>query len=240
MLANAPVLGPWLAARWQSQLAHPGALLVLTQRTDPAALLGWAQSIGRFTAHNALIVGFAILLLAFLYQEGASLGRELTRLLREAVGDRAERYVDVATRAVRACVCSMIAVALFDGLATAVAYEITGAPRALLWAAITGVTGAVPFLGYGAVAAMAVQLALKGAPTTALLSLALGCGVLMCGDKLVRPMVARGGLRLPFVWVLMGCLGGFGVLGLAGLVIGPVVLSLARELWEQRAREAPG
>ena len=38
-------------------------------------------------------------------------------------------------------------------------------------------------------------------------------------------MVARGGMRLPFVWVLMGCIGGFGVLGLAGLVIGPVVLS---------------
>jgi predicted PurR-regulated permease PerM len=119
-----------------------------------------------------------------------------------------------------------------------VAYEIAGAPRALLWAAITGSMGAVPFLGYGAVAAMAVQLALKGAPATALLSLVLGCAVLMCGDKLVRPMVARGGLRLPFVWVLMGCLGGFGVLGLAGLVIGPVVLSLARELWEQRVRES--
>jgi len=236
-LANAPVLGPWLAARWQSQLAHPGALLVLTQHADPAAVLGWAQSLGRFTARNALIVGFAILLLAFFYREGASLGRELTRVLREAVGDRTERYVDLTTRAVRASVYSMVAVALFDGLATAVAYEIAGVPRALLWAAITGSMGAVPFMGYGAVAAMAVQLALKGAPATALLSLVLGCVVLLCGDKLVRPMVARGGLRLPFVWVLMGCLGGFGALGLAGLVIGPVVLSLARELWEQRVRE---
>jgi len=238
-LANVPVMGLWLAARWQSQLAHPGALLMLTQRADPAALLGLAQSLGRFTARNALIVGFAILLLAFLYQEGASLGRELTRVLREVVGERAERLVDVATRAVRASVYSMVAVALFDGLATAVAYEIAGVPRALLWAAITGSMGAVPFLGYGAVAAMAVQLTLKGAPATALLSLVLGCVVLMLGDKLVRPMVARGGLRLPFVWVLMSCIGGFGVLGLAGLVIGPVVLSLARELWEQRAREAP-
>lgn len=237
-LASAPVLGPWLAERWQSQLAHPGALLVLTQRSDPTALLGLAQSLGRFTARNALIVGFAILLLAFLYQEGASLGRELTRALREAVGDRTERYVELATRAVRASVYSMVAVALFDGLATAVAYEIAGVPRALLWAAITGSMGAVPFLGYGAVAAMALQLALKGAPATALLSLVLGCVVLLCGDKLVRPMVARGGLRLPFVWVLMGCLGGFGMLGLAGLVIGPVVLSLARELWEQRVRES--
>lgn len=236
-LANAPVVGPWLAARWQSQLVHPGALLVLTQRADPSALLGWAQALGQFTARHALIVAFAILQLAFLYQEGASLKRELTRGLREAVGDRAERYVEIATRAVRASVNSMVAVALFDGLATALAYGIAGAPRALLWAAITGSLAAVPFLGYGAVAAMAVQLALKEAPTTALLSLLLGCAVLLCGDKLVRPMVARSGMQLPFVWVLMGCIGGFGVLGLAGLVIGPVLLTLALEPWEQRVRE---
>ena len=41
-------------------------------------------------------------------------------------------------------------------------------------------------------------------------------------------MVARNGVRLRFVWVLMGCLGGFEVLGLVGLVIGPVVLTLAQ------------
>jgi predicted PurR-regulated permease PerM len=37
----------------------------------------------------------------------------------------------------------------------------------------------------------------------------------------------------------MSCLGGFEALGLVGLVIGPVVLSLARELWEQRVRDLP-
>jgi predicted PurR-regulated permease PerM len=236
-LANAPVVGPWLAARWQSQLAGPGALLALTQSTNPTALLGWVQSLGQFTFRHALIVGFAILLLAFLYREGALLKHELTRGLREAVGDRAERYVEIGTRAVRASVNSMLFVALFDGLATALAYTIAGAPRALVWAAITGSLAAVPFLGYGAVAAMAIQLALKGTPTTALLSLLLGCAILVSGDKLVRPMVASGGMQLPFVWVLMGCIGGFGVLGLAGLVIGPVVLTLAWELWEQRVHE---
>jgi hypothetical protein len=65
----------------------------------------------------------------------------------------------------------------------------------------------------------------------------LGCFILLCGDKVVRPVVARDGVRLRFVWVLMGCLGGFEVLGLIGLVIGPVVLTLARELWEQRVRD---
>jgi len=84
---------------------------------------------------------------------------------------------------------------------------------------------------------MAVQLSLQGATTPALLSLLLGCVVLLCGDKLVRPLAARGGMRLPFVWVLTGCIGGFSVLGLAGLVIGPVVLTLAQEMWEQRVHE---
>lgn len=236
-LTNTPVLGAWLAERWQSQFNHPGALLTLTQHADPAAVLGLAHSLGQFTTRHALIVVFAILLLAFLYQRGAALGRELTLELRKAVGDGAEHYLHVATRAVRASVHSMLAVALFDGVATALAYGAAGAPRALLWAAITGSLAAVPFLGYGAVAAMALQLTLHGMPTTALLCTLLGCAVLLCGDKLVRPMVARGGMRLPFVWVLMGCIGGFGLLGMAGLVIGPVVLTLAGEIWRQRMRE---
>jgi predicted PurR-regulated permease PerM len=238
-LADAPLLGPWIDARWQ-QFARPGALLMLTQHADPAALLGWAQSLGQFTFRHAMIVGFAILLLAFFYQDGASLARELTDVLRRTIGDQAERYVIVGTRAVRASVNSMLLVGLFDGFATALAYAAAGAPRPLLWAAITGSLAAIPFLGYAAVAAMALQLALQGLSTTALPAMLLGGTVLLIGDKVVRPMVARDGVRLPFVWVLMGCIGGFSVLGLAGLVIGPVVLSLFKELWAQRAREAAG
>jgi predicted PurR-regulated permease PerM len=114
---------------------------------------------------------------------------------------------------------------------------ITGVPHAALWAAITGALALVPFLGYAAIAALTLQLTLTGAATAALLPFGLGCAVLFCGDKIVRPAVARDGTRLPFVWVLMGCLGGFEVLGLAGLVLGPVLLALTRELWEQRIRD---
>jgi predicted PurR-regulated permease PerM len=58
----------------------------------------------------------------------------------------------------------------------------------------------------------------------------------------VRPLAARDGTHLGFVWILMGCLGGFQALGLVGVVIGPVVLTLARELWTECLRtpdEAP-
>jgi predicted PurR-regulated permease PerM len=204
-----------------------------TQRADPGALLHWAQTLGQFTLRQALIVAFTILLLGTFYQEGAMLARELIGALRRAIGDRAELYVAVVTRAVRASVNSMLAVGVFDTAALALAYALAGTSHALVWAAITGALAAVPFLGYAAVAAMGLQMASMGVAAPALLSMVLGCAVLLTGDKVVRPLVAREGMRLPFVWVLMGCMGGFEVLGLAGLVIGPVMLSLARELWEQ-------
>jgi predicted PurR-regulated permease PerM len=238
-LENVPLIGPWLVARWQSELGYPGALIAWTQRADPAALLGWAQSLAQFMARHAFIIGFTILTLFFLYQEGESLADALRGILRHRIGEQADCYVDLATRAVRASVNSMLVVGLFDGLATGIAYAITAVPHAVQWASITGFLALVPFLGYVAVVALTLQLAMTGAAGPALLSFGLGCGILFCGDKIVRPVVARNGVRLAFVWVLMGCLGGFEVLGLIGLVIGPVVLTLLRELWQQNVRDLP-
>ncbi len=198
-LEKVPQVGPWLAARWQSELAHPGALFVWAQRADLTALLGWAQSIGQFMARHVFIVGFTILVLFFLYQEGESLARDFRRVLRDRIGERVEGYLHLATRAVRASVNSMLVVGLFDGFATWVAYAIAGVPHAALWAAITGSLALVPFLGYVAVAALSLQLAMKGAAAAALLSCMLGSLILFGGDKIVRPVVAANGAHLPFV-----------------------------------------
>jgi predicted PurR-regulated permease PerM len=232
-----PAAGQWLAARWESELAHPGGLSVWLQRIDAAAFLTGAQSLGQFLTRHLMIILFTILVLFFLYQEGESLADAARRVLRDRIGDRADGYIELATKALRASVNSVLVVGLFDGFACWAVYAITGVPHAALWAAITGALALVPFLGYAAIAALTLQLTLTGAATAALLPSGLGCAVLFCGDKIVRPAVAREGTRLPFVWVLMGCLGGFEVLGLAGLVLGPVLLALTRELWEQRIRD---
>ena len=186
---------------------------------------------------HAFIIGFTILLLFFLYQEGESLTEGFRRVLRRRIGEHADDYVDLATQAVRASVNSMLVVSLFDGFASGVAYAIAGVPHAAVWAAVTGLLALVPFLGYLAVGALTLQLAMTVTTASPIFAFGLGCFVLLCGDKVVRPVVAGHGVRLRFVWVLMGCLGGFEVLGLIGLVIGPVVLTLARELWEQRVRD---
>ena len=47
-LENLPIVGRWLAARWEIHLARPGFFVTWTQGTDADALLGWAGSLGQF------------------------------------------------------------------------------------------------------------------------------------------------------------------------------------------------
>ena len=236
------VLPPWMqrlpvVGHLQSALSSPGALLGWSQRTDATTFLGLAQSLAHFAGRHLLILVFTILLLFFLYAQGESLARDFRRWLAQGIGERAERHVHVVTRAVRACVNGMLLVGLFDGFVTGVSYAMAGVPRAAIWGAIIGAIAAIPFLGYAAVAALALRLAIEGEATLALVALGIGFLVLLIGDKIVRPLATRDGIHLPFVWILMACLGGFDVLGLVGLVVGPVVLALAKELWDQRVRD---
>ncbi len=57
----------------------------------------------------------------------------------------------------------------------------------------------------------------------------LAWGVLVVGsaDNVVRPLLIGGKAELPFSLMALGAIGGFAAFGLIGIVIGPVVLSLA-------------
>ncbi len=111
-----------------------------------------------------MLLLFTILVLFFLYREGESLAQAVRRALRERIGERAEGYADVATRALRASVSSMLVVGLFDGFACFFAFALAGAQHAALWAAITGALALVPFLGYAAVAALVINLPWRALP----------------------------------------------------------------------------
>ena len=162
-------------------------------------------------------------LLLFLPIRTVNLSRKTSgRCFVTALASGPKGYVALAARA---SVNSMLVVGLFDGLATWSAYAIAGASHATLWAAITGALALVPFLGYVAVIALPLQLAIPGAgaSASAVPVLALGSLILFVGDRRwCGPRWARDGTRLPFVWVLMGCLGGDSKRSdWIGLIVGP-------------------
>jgi predicted PurR-regulated permease PerM len=56
-------------------------------------------------------------------------------------------------------------------------------------------------------------------------------------DHFVRPVLIGGATRLPFIWVLLGILGGVESFGLLGLFLGPAIMAALILLWREWAGE---
>ena len=232
-LSAIPVVGPKLVEKLH---AH-GGLSVWLQHADTAALLGWLQPVGEFAGRHLFRIVFTVLVLFFVYRSGEALAQDLGRFVEERVGDRANRYIELAIRGLRATIRSTLIVGVFDGVLIGIVCWLAGLPDAYVWGALTGLLAAIPFLGYVAVLGAFLALLSGGSAIAAWAFLATGAVILFTGDKVVRPILVGSSTQLGFVWVLMGTLGGLELLGLIGIFVGPVVLSLAGELWRERTRK---
>jgi predicted PurR-regulated permease PerM len=123
---------------------------------------------------------------------------------------------------------SMSTVAL-AGAAAFVIYLSLGVPSPALWASLTGLAMLVPAVGSALIwAPMAIVFALSGRLVTGLTVAGLCFLVLaVVIDNLVRPLLIGRHMTLHPLLVLLGILGGVASLGPSGLLVGPLLLSLA-------------
>jgi predicted PurR-regulated permease PerM len=77
----------------------------------------------------------------------------------------------------------------------------------------------------------ALMLIGQGAVGWAVAVFAIGMVVVGIADHFVRPYLIGGSTRLPFLWVLIGILGGVETLGLLGLFVGPATMAVLIMLW---------
>jgi predicted PurR-regulated permease PerM len=229
-LSRVPAVGPNLVEYFHTH----GGLSAWVQRVDTAEGGRWLQSVGEFAGRHLFRIAFTVLLLFFVYRSGEALAHDLRRLIHENVGDRANHYIELAIRGLRATISSTLFVGIFDGVLIGIACAIARLPDAHVWGALTGLLAAIPFLGYVVVFGAFMALQGGGSAIAAWAVLATGAVILTTGDKVIRPILVGSSTQLGFAWVLMGTLGGLEFLGFIGIFVGPVVLALAGELWRDR------
>jgi len=61
----------------------------------------------------------------------------------------------------------------------------------------------------------------------------IGLVVVGIADHFLRPVMIGSATRLPFLWVLLGILGGVETLGLLGLFVGPATMAVLVMLWRE-------
>jgi predicted PurR-regulated permease PerM len=236
-LHRIPLAGNAIYEWWMSTIAQPHGLTHLL--TDGSATRMHTasevlRSFGAGVMRRLIDIAFAFVCLFFFYKDGAALLSQTDAIGRHLIGNtRWSLYSTKVPTAIRATVNGLVLVGLGEGILLGIAYEFAGVPSAVLWAGATGVLAIIPFgapLAFGAVAAL---LLFDGNTLGAAGILVWGMIVLFVADHFVRPTIIGNATKLPFLAVLLGILGGVETLGLIGLFVGPVVMTLFVTLWHE-------
>ena len=197
------------------------------------SFLKWGAALGGNVVVGALgtAVGFgiAIVLLYFFVRDGAAWAERCTRLIPMEPPRRRDliRHLAQVTRAV---VYGSGATALLQGVAVGIGFAIAGLPTYVVFGVLAALVSLLPMGGAALVWAPGVlYLAAVGRWGMAVFLLLWGFGVSF-GDNFLRPLLVSRHAQVSTLTVFIGVLGGAAAFGAIGLIVGPLVLTLAKAL----------
>lgn len=127
---------------------------------------------------------------------------------------------------------------LAQGTLATIGFWITGVPQAIFFGAATAIASLVPAVGTLVVWVPAgLYLFASGHPARAIIELAWGAVVVVgFSDYVIRPRLV-GDEAMPALLTFVALFGGLEMLGLAGLIVGPVIMGLAVAVLRVYSRE---
>ncbi len=237
-LAHLPFAQAQVATWWHDNLADPEGARALLGRIDRAELMEAGRSFGTQILHRAVLFGFTLTTLFFLYRDGHRLIAQMLTASRSLFGPHGETVARQMVASIHGTVDGLVLVGLGVGVLLGIGYAVAGVPHPALLGAATAVAAMIP-LGAPIVLALACLLALAATHALAAAVLAgFGMVVIFVADHFIRPALIGGATRLPFLWVLLGIIGGVETFGLLGLFLGPAVMAALILLWRDWVGDA--
>jgi predicted PurR-regulated permease PerM len=191
-----------------------------------------AVSIGQGAFNFALTLGVMLYLTFFLLRDG----RYLTRRIGEVVPLRSEQrgaLFEKFTTVIRATVKGSVIVAVVQGILGGLLFAFLDIRAALLWGVVMGLLALIPAVGTGLVwFPVGVYLLLTGSMWQGAVLLLFGFFVISMVDNVLRPILVGQDTRMPDYVVLISTLGGLSVMGINGLIVGPVIAAMFIAAWE--------
>jgi predicted PurR-regulated permease PerM len=225
--------GGEIADWWQANLSDPAGASDLLSRVDRGGLLQQTRNVGGQLLHRLVLFAFTILTLFFLFRDGPELVAQMLLASRRAFGPRGERVGRQIIASVHGTVDGLVLVGLGEGILLGIGYHVAGVPHPTLLGAVTAVGAMIPFAVILVYGGAALFLLAQGSIAWAIGLFIVGSVVVFVSDHFVRPALIGGATHLPFIWVLLGILGGVEVWGLLGLFVGPAIMAALMLLWRE-------
>lgn len=227
-IQSIPIIGQELVGFWNDNLGKPGNVKELLSNLNHfmAPYSYYLKQVGVNIIHRSFQLGFTLLTLFFFYRDGEKIYDQVNRIGAYCLDARWFRYVEHLPVALRGTVNGTILVGLGVGICMGICYAILGFPTPTLTGFITAFAAMIPFVVPLVFLAVAIIFFISGKLIFALIVIVWGTIVMFIADHFIKPALIGGAIRLPFLAVLFGILGGLETLGILGLFIGPMVMVL--------------
>lgn len=239
-LAKLPVGRAAATTWWSANLATPDGATELLSRVGNADVLATTRHYGSQLVHRVVLFAFTLLTLFFLFRDGNRLIRQMRRASNRLFGPRGEHLGEQIVASVHGTVDGLVLVGLAEGAVLGVSYVALGVPHAVILGALTALAATIPFGAPLLFLVAALLLFVQGSVGGAIGICVLGMVVTFVADHFVRPVLIGGAARIPFLWVLLGILGGVASWGLLGLFLGPAIMAALLSVWREWAEADQG
>lgn len=235
----------WLGeqlARWNlslstSLLTELGLRLQQAGAAVLLALVGWLR--GLVVATPRFIFDLTIVVVTWWLAavEGPTQRERLLRWLLPWPQPRAILSRSVV-EVLRGLIVANLAVAAVQAVVCTVALAVFRIPHALSLGVLTFFLAFVPVVGTGVVTLGSAAYLFSHSRVGAGLAMLLVALVAAVIDNLLRPFFLRGQVELPIPWIFLSIVGGIAGFGAAGVVLGPIMLSVCRSALRELEAEA--
>ncbi|HEY1251448.1 MAG TPA: AI-2E family transporter [Thermoanaerobaculia bacterium] len=231
-LAGIPLVGKRATEWWTTTAADPEKL---RQQLRPYFgpikdfLLAAAASIGIGVLQFAL----ALFLAAMLYVQGDSFAAVIDNIATRLAGDFGHRQVAVVRSTVRSVFRGMIGTAAAQAILAIIGFWIAGIPNVLLLGMATFFLSIIPGGPTLLWLPAAIWLGANGSTGRAIFLAIWGLFIIGGSDNIIRPLLIGKGTEAPMAIIFLGVIGGIVAFGFLGLFIGPVVLTVAYNLFRE-------
>lgn len=227
-VANWPLVGASVFRTWTMASTNLTGLLQSFApqiRAIVPVLLSASAGIGLTVLQFVL----SILLAAFLLANTEACVKVSRSLANRLFGTQGPEYENLAASTIRSVTNGILGVAVIQTVLAGLGFLVAGLSGAGLWTIIFLFAAVLQVGMVVLIPAVIYMFAIAG--TTKAILFMLWCGFVGVIDNVLKPMLLGRGVSVPTAVVFLGAIGGFIVMGIIGLFVGAIILSVGYKLF---------
>ncbi len=226
-IANWPLIGAPLYRIWN--LAHTD--LTQTLKNFAPQLKSVLPGVVSASAGVGLTVlqFFFSIIIAGALLANAHAAYDVTRsLFNRIFGDKGPELHQLVGATIRSVTFGILGVALIQAACATLGFLVAGLPGASLWSVVFLIAAVLQMGALVLIPAVIYVFATAG--TTKAVIFLVWCIIVALMDNVLKPLLLGRGVAVPIAVIFLGAIGGFVAMGIIGLFVGAIVLSVGYKL----------